>query len=307
MEQEFQHTPVMLNEVIHYLDIHPDGVYLDGTVGGAGHSLEIAKQLRGGRLYCLDKDPEAVEAAGLLLAGYGNVSIVEGDFREVDRLLDGLSFDGALLDLGVSSHQLDTDERGFSYLKDSPLDMRMTKRGIGAEDIVNNYSEAELVDIIFRYGEERYARYIARKIAAERQTEPIKTTARLAEIVISALPPDVRRKEKNPARKTFTAIRIETNDELEALNEGIDAVFGMLNGGARFLIISFHSLEDRIVKQKFNELSRGCICPPEFPVCVCGRKPEARVITRKPIVASEKEQDVNRRSRSAKLRILQKL
>lgn len=307
MSEKFSHVPVLLDEVIKNLNIKPNGRYLDGTVGGAGHSLEIIKRLKTGTLYCLDKDPDAIVAATERLKKYKNIVIKEGDFRETKSIFENTTFDGVLLDLGVSSHQLDVDERGFSYSKDNLLDMRMSKSGISAKDIVNTYTETELSNIIHDYGEERYSRYIAKKIVAERQLKTIERTVQLAEIVVSALPPDVRRKEKNPARKTFMALRIETNDEFEALKEGIDSIFDMLNSNGMFLVISFHSLEDKILKQKFNDLAKGCECPPDFPICVCGKTPKAKIVTRKPIVASETEIESNRRSRSAKLRVLQKI
>lgn len=308
MEQEFLHLPVMLKEVVEYLNIKEDGTYLDATVGGAGHSKEILKYLKNGKLYCIDKDPDALTEARKKLEKYKNVDIIEGDFRDIKSLVPSdITFDGALLDLGVSSYQLDSPERGFSYTKESMLDMRMSKKGVSAKDIVNEYSEEELTQIIYRYGQERYAGYISRKIVAARQIRPIDTTIQLAAIVTSALPPDVRRKDKNPARKTFMALRIEANDELDALKEGIDNIFDMLNSNGRLLIITFHSLEDRIVKQRFAELSKGCICPPDFPICVCGNVQRAKTIGRKPIQVSEEEAIQNKRARSAKLRILGKI
>lgn len=305
---EFSHVPVMLRECLEGLKINPEGVYLDGTVGGAGHSSEIAARLAGGRLFCLDKDPEAVAAASQRLAGLENVSVIQGDFRDAPSLLEDCAggLDGALLDLGVSSHQLDDSERGFSYSRDGALDMRMSRGGESAADLVNTLSERELETVFREYGEEPYARLIAKKIVARRKTGDILTTAQLSETVISALPASARRKEKHPARRVFQALRIAVNDELGALAEGLEGIFGLLKPGGRFCIITFHSLEDRAVKRFFGEKSRGCICPPDFPVCVCGRTPEATIITKKPIVPSQDELARNRRSRSAKLRVLEK-
>ncbi len=306
--EQFKHVSVLLEECLEGLNIRPDGIYLDGTAGGAGHSKEIAKRLTaGGRLYSLDKDADAVEVATQRLAGLP-AEVIRGDFKEADRLLFGKTdhLDGALLDLGVSSYQLDCAERGFSYNKEGLLDMRMSRTGQTAADLVNTLSRQELADILREYGEEPYAAQIARKIAAARDTKPIQTTTELSEIIASALPPSVRRKEKHPARRTFQALRIAVNDELDTLREGLKAIFEMLSPGGRFCVITFHSLEDRIVKQYFAELTRGCTCPPDFPVCVCGNKPKADLVNKKPIVASPQECEQNRRSRSAKLRILQK-
>ena len=309
MQEEFVHIPVMLDECIRYLNISADGTYLDATVGGAGHSIEIAKRLKTGRLICLDKDPDAVAAAEERLKQFSNVLVLNGDFRDAEELLknkiEGL--DGALLDLGVSSYQLNSKDRGFTYQQDSLLDMRMSKEGLSARDIVNDYSREELTHIIYEFGEERYAGYIAKKIVEKRLIKPIETTTELHDIVISALPPAVRRKDKNPARKTFTALRIQTNDELEALREGITAIFEMLKPKGRLAIISFNSLEDRIVKQMYLDFAKGCECPKDFPICVCGKQPRATAINKKPIVASEEEITLNRRARSAKLRILEKV
>lgn len=291
------------------LSIDPTGAYLDGTAGGGGHSVEIAERLTTGRLFCLDKDPDAVKAVRERLRGYKNVKLIEGDFKNAAALLkdevNGLN--GALLDLGVSSHQLDTAARGFSHTADGALDMRMDQSGKTAADVVNEYTAAELTAILRNYGEEKYAAAIAKKIVAARAQSPIKTTTELSEIVASALPPAERRKARHPAKKTFMALRIEVNDELGALRAGLEQIFGMLDSGGRFCVISFHSLEDRVVKQYFNELFVSCTCPPDFPVCVCGGKAEAKPITKKPITASEQELAENRRSRSAKLRIIEKL
>lgn len=307
MSTEFSHNPVMLGECLQGLAIKETGCYLDGTVGGAGHSREIASRLNGGMLYCLDKDPDAVSVAKSRLLALP-ATVIEGDFRSAAALLpEGTKLDGALLDLGVSSYQLDNLERGFSYRGDAPLDMRMSKNGRSAGDIVNSYSIEELTDMLRANADESYAYQIAKKIAVYREQERIETTSQLAEIVASALPPAVRRKDKNPAKKTFQAVRIEVNDELGAVGEGIDSIFSMLKPGGRFCIITFHSIEDRKVKTKFAEYLAGCTCPPDFPVCVCGKKPRAKQITRKPITAGEQELENNRRSHSAKLRIIEKL
>ena len=307
---EFEHVPVLLDQTIEGLNIKKDGIYLDGTVGGAGHSSEIASRLsESGRLFCLDKDPEAIAAAGERLKNFGNVSIIQADFRDALQVLTEYSgrIDGALLDLGVSSHQLDTPERGFSYSHEGALDMRMSDSGQTAADIVNTASFEELCRILRDYGEERYAAQIADKIIRARQDQWIDSTIQLSEIIASALPPAVRRKEKHPARKSFQAIRIAVNDEMNALEEGLEGIFELLAPGGRFCVITFHSIEDRIVKQFFNKKMTGCTCPPEFPVCVCGGKPKARSVTRKPVTADESELDENRRSRSAKLRIIEKI
>ncbi len=304
----FSHRPVLLDECLDGLNIKPDGTYLDCTVGGGGHSFEIASRLRGGHLYCFDKDDEALAAAGERLAAFEYVTLIKGDFRDADMLLSGYygGIDGALLDLGVSSHQFDDPERGFSYLNDGALDMRMSSEGETAADIVNTADIKDLTRILREYGEEPYAYQIAKKIVNLRESRDILTTIQLSDIVTSALPPAVRRKEKHPARRTFQALRIAVNDELGALTQGLNAVFDILNPGGRLCVITFHSLEDRIVKNFYKDKSQGCICPPEFPVCVCGKVPLADIMTKKPVVADEEELDVNRRSRSAKLRVLQK-
>ena len=309
MTSEFSHLPVLLNECIEGLNIRPDGVYLDGTAGGAGHSCEIARQLTTGKLFAIDRDPDAIAAATERLAPYPCARVIEGNFSDAKSLLEGLcdGIDGALLDLGVSSHQLDCAERGFSYMHDGALDMRMSQSGRSAADIVNELGAVELMQILRDYGEEPYAKAIANRIVAARENEPITTTTQLAEIVASALPAAVRRKDKNPSRRTFQALRIAVNDELGSLSEGLEQIFSMLNPGGRFCIITFHSLEDRIVKHFFADKATGCTCPPDFPVCVCGRKPQCTLITHKPIVADENECESNRRSRSAKLRIIEKI
>ena len=304
----FHHIPVLLAECIDGLAIRPDGIYLDGTAGGAGHSKEIAARLTTGRLIALDQDPDAVAAASQRLEGLP-ATVVQSNFRYADRALaqlgvDGL--DGVLLDLGVSSHQLDEVSRGFSYQGDAPLDMRMSQSGPTAADLVNTASRAELCRILKEYGEEPYAWQIAGKIVAARAEQPILTTLQLAEIVAAAVPPAERRKAKNPARRTFQAIRIAVNSELDALNEGLDAIFDCLAPGGRLCVITFHSLEDRLVKNKFRRWAQRCTCPPEQPICTCGGVAKAKLITRKPIEADAAELETNRRSRSAKLRVLEK-
>ena len=305
----FHHIPVLLAECIDGLAIRPDGIYLDGTAGGAGHSKEIAARHTTGRLIALDQDPDAVAAASQRLEGLP-ATVVQSNFRYADRALaqlgvDGL--DGVLLDLGVSSHQLDEVSRGFSYQGDAPLDMRMSQSGPTAADLVNTASRAELCRILKEYGEEPYAWQIAGKIESARAAAPIETTAQLVQAVASALPPAVRRKDKNPARRTFQALRIAVNGELDALSEGLDVLFAALKPGGRMCVITFHSLEDRLVKQRFRQWATACTCPPEFPVCVCGGKARAKLITKKPVEAAAGEQAENRRARSAKLRILEKL
>ena len=309
ISEDFSHQPVLLIKCIEGLKINHDGCYLDGTVGGGGHSEAILERLsEKGRLICLDKDPDAIAAASKRLSVYPNLTVIEGDFRDVKSLIrtDVSPFDGVLLDLGVSSHQLDAAGRGFSYQRDGALDMRMSQSGISAADIVNTYEKEKLTAILRDYGEERYAAFIAKKIVEQRQIKPISTTLEFSETVISSLPASVRRKEKNPARKSFMALRIATNDELNALEEGMQDIFDLMAPGGRFCIITFHSIEDRIVKRFFNELQIGCTCPPSFPVCVCDKKPKARGITKKPVVATENEIETNRRARSAKLRIIEK-
>lgn len=309
---EFEHIPVLLNECIDGLAIDPAGVYLDGTAGGAGHSRQIALRLNaaeGGWLVALDQDPDAVQTARARLAGLP-ATVVQTNFRYAGQALDQLGIaqiNGALLDLGVSSHQLDDAERGFSYLADAPLDMRMSQQGETAADIVNTASREELARILREYGEEPFAWQIAGKLVEARERASISTTMQLADLVASAVPPAQRRKSKNPSRRTFQALRIAVNHELDALDDGMEAIFARLAPGGRFCIITFHSLEDRLVKNKFRRWATGCTCPPEFPVCVCGGKPRARLVTRKPVEAGAQELEHNRRSRSAHLRILEKL
>lgn len=305
----FAHVPVLLAECIENLSLRPEGQYLDGTAGGAGHSREIASRLTTGHLYSLDQDPDAIAAAAQRLAGLP-ATVVQANFRYAASALAPLgvtALDGALLDLGVSSHQLDELSRGFSYQGCAPLDMRMSRTGDTAADFVNTLPREELSRIFKEYGEEPYAWQMAGKIVAAREQQPFTTTQQLVECVTSALPPAVRRKDKNPARRAFQALRIAVNGELDALDEGLDEIFSLLRPGGRFCIITFHSLEDRLVKQRFRTWSTACTCPPEFPVCVCGNKARAKLITKKPIVAATQEQTENRRARSAKLRVLEKL
>lgn len=306
---EFSHVPVLLEQCIEGLAIDPAGTYLDGTAGGAGHSREIAKRLTTGRLISLDQDPDAIQTATERLQGLP-AQVVQVNFRQAKQALAQLGIqqiNGALLDLGVSSHQLDDGDRGFSYHMDAPLDMRMSQSGQTAADLVAVLSREELARILRDYGEEPYAWQIAGRIVKEREQKPILTTLQLAELVASAVPPAERRKSKNPARRTFQALRIAVNSELDALNEGMDGIFDCLAPGGRFCIITFHSLEDRLVKNKFRRWATACTCPPEYPVCLCGGKPKAKLITRKPIEADSAELESNRRSRSAKLRVLEKL
>lgn len=306
---EFRHIPVLLDQCIEGLNIDPDGVYVDCTAGGGGHSSAIAARLsEKGRLVALDRDPDAVKAASERLADFGGARVIHRNYSELDCVLDELGIscvDGILMDLGVSSHQLDEESRGFSYHTDAPLDMRMSQNGISAADIVNTYSEQELAKIIFEYGEEKFSRRIASNIISERETAPIKTTLQLADIIRKSVPQKARR-DKNPCKKTFQAIRIAVNGEFEHLSAGLDKAFAALKPKGRLAVITFHSLEDRIVKQRFAGWCRGCICPPDFPKCVCGRKPQGILVNRKPIEADETELESNNRSRSAKLRVIER-
>ena len=302
---EFSHKSVLLNECIEALDIKPNGIYVDGTAGGAGHSSEIAKRLKDGILYALDRDPDAVKVATERLRELP-AKVIQTNFKDMKEVLqaEGVEkVDGILLDLGVSSYQLDTAERGFSYHKDAPLDMRMSKSGISAKEIVNNFTEKELSDIFYRFGEEKFSSRIASKIAAARKEKEIETTLELADIISSAVPAKAKR-DGHPARKCFQALRIAVNGELDALAEALDKCFDMLAKDGVLAIITFHSLEDRMVKLKYKEYCTGCTCPPDFPVCVCGKTPAGRLLTKKPIEASQKELDENPRSRSAKLRVI---
>ena len=307
----FSHEPVLLDEVIEALAIKPDGIYLDGTAGGGGHSFAIASRLTTGRLIAVDRDPEAVAAASERLAPLGDrAKVVRSNFSDMDRVCaaEGIAaLDGILLDLGVSSHQLDTPERGFSYISDAPLDMRMDPSSpLSAADVVNGYPRERLEKIIFEYGEEKFAPKIADGIINARAASPIETTGELAEIIKKSVPAAYRR-EKNPCRKSFQAIRIEVNHELDVLETALTDGFDALRVGGRMSVITFHSLEDRIVKNRFREFCTGCTCPPEFPVCVCGKKPRGRLVDKKPITASAEELAANPRSRSAKLRVIEKL
>ncbi len=306
---EFSHKSVLLQECIDALNIRPDGIYVDGTAGGAGHSAEIARRLTTGRLIAIDKDPDAIAVATQRLAGLP-AAVVQSDYADIDTVLAGLGIhqvDGILLDLGVSSHQLDRGERGFSYNVDAPLDMRMSQSGLSARDIVNAYSVEELTRILREYGEEKFAYKIARNIEKHRETAPIETTFQLVEIIKESIPAPARREGGHPAKRSFQAIRIAVNSELDHLSLCLDRAFDCLAPGGRFAIITFHSLEDRMVKQKFADMARGCICPPDFPVCVCGHKPTARLVSRKPILPSEEELAENNRSHSAKLRVCEKI
>ena len=305
---EFSHVSVLLKETVDGAFTDPNGVYADLTTGGGGHSLELAKLLDGGRLICFDQDKEALEAAGERLKGLP-VTFVRSNFCEMKSVLADLGIkelDGIIADLGVSSHQLDTAERGFSFHNDAPLDMRMSGEGLSARDVVNEYDEGELAKILFDYGEEKFGNRIARGIVNARLTAPIETTGQLAEIIKSSVPAAYRR-EKTPCRKSFQAIRIEVNHELDVLETALTDGFDVLKVGGRMSVITFHSLEDRIVKNRFKEFCTGCTCPPEFPVCVCGRKPMGRLVDKKPITASPEELERNPRSRSAKLRIIEKI
>ena len=310
---EFAHIPVMLNECLEGLNIKADGTYVDGTVGGAGHSIEIVKRLsENGRLICVDKDEDALKAAGERLAPYKDrVTFIHDDYKNLVNELDSIGVgkvDGILLDLGVSSYQLDNAERGFSYMKDAPLDMRMDRsQRISAHEVVNGYTESELARILFDYGEEKLARQIARNIVRARSEKPIETTLELAKIVEDTYPAKTRWKFGHPAKRTFQAIRIEVNDELSSLGEAVTAMARRLEKGGRMAVITFHSLEDRIVKSAVKELSLACTCPPDFPVCVCGKVQEVELVNKKPITASEEELENNSRSQSAKLRVIEKL
>ena len=311
-KREFKHYSVLLNECIEGLDIDPDGIYVDGTAGGGGHSFAIASRLEGGRLIAIDQDEAAIAAAGARLAPLGErATVVRSNFCEIARVCEELGIDeidGLLLDLGVSSYQLDTPERGFSYTSDAPLDMRMDKRrSLSAYEVVNGYSEEKLKKIFFEYGEERFSAAIAAAIVRKRQTKPIESTAELSDIIKYAIPPAAREGGHHPAKRTFQAIRIEVNSELDVIEPAIRDAVSMLRKGGRIAIITFHSLEDRIVKQTFADLAKGCVCPRELPVCVCGRKPVVKQVNKKPILPSAEELEVNPRSRSAKLRIAVKL
>ena len=304
MQGEFSHVPVLLRECIEGLAIRPDGIYVDGTLGRAGHSLEIARRLTKGRLICIDQDEAAIEAAKVRLAEYmDRITLVRSNFSAVGEILRKLGIagaDGMLFDLGVSSPQLDDAERGFSYMHDAPLDMRT------AHDIVNTWSAEELKRILYEYGEERYAGAIARSIVRAREDAPIGTTLQLVEVIRSALPAAAKREKQHPAKRSFQAIRIAVNDELGVLEPMLRGAVKGLNPGGRLCVITFHSLEDRIVKKTMQALARGCTCPPDFPVCVCGNKPKVRIVSRQPILPGQAEIMDNPRARSAKLRIAER-
>ncbi len=309
---EFVHKPIMLSQCMDALNIKPDGIYVDGTVGGAGHSSEIAKKLdykKGGRIICLDRDKEAVAVATERLKPYKVATVYNREFSELENVLSELGIqkvDGILLDLGVSSYQLDNAERGFSYRFDAPLDMRMGDSEVTAKNVVNEYSEQELANILFKYSEEKFSRRIASAIVKAREEKPIETTFELAEIIKGAMPAAARR-EKNPCKRSFQAIRIEVNRELEQLETVLSAAPSRLAPGGRLAIITFHSLEDRMVKSVYKEWCKGCTCPKDFPVCVCGNTPKAKMTPSKAIEPSKEEQEENPRSKCAKLRVLEKL
>lgn len=307
---EFKHKPVLFDETIKSLNIRPDGIYIDGTAGGGGHSHAIAEQLTTGTLLSIDQDPDAIAAASKRLAEFSCSVIRQGNFAQMDQIAHDCGItqaDGVLMDIGVSSYQLDNPERGFSYHSDAPLDMRMSQQGISAKDIVNNYTWQELARIISSYGEDKCARSIAKGIVMAREEQPIETTLQLAEIIKESVPAAVRREPGHPARKTFQALRIQVNGELDKLSQGMDAAFSLLKPGGRLAVITFHSLEDRIVKQRMNSWCVGCTCPPDFPVCVCGKKPKAELVYKKGLAPTEQELEENPRSRSARLRVCVKL
>lgn len=308
MGESLTHQPVLLNECIDALNIRKDGVYVDGTLGRGGHAEEIAKRLDTGRLICIDRDAAAIEAGQRRLSPYGDrVCFARGNFQMLDRILDNLSVasvDGMLFDLGVSSPQLDEAVRGFSYMADAPLDMRMDQsQTLTAWDVVNGWSKEELKRILYTYGEERYAPQIAGAIVRNREESPIQTTGALVELIKHAMPPAALREKQHPAKRSFQAIRIAVNDELTAVEQMLPVAVSRLNSDGRIAVISFHSLEDRIVKTAFQALAKGCTCPPDFPVCVCGKKPVLKILTRKPIVPGKQEEAENPRARSAKLRV----
>ena len=309
---EFQHRSVLLDECIDALSIRPDGIYLDGTLGGAGHSLEICRRLTTGRLIGVDRDEVALRAAAERLKPFADrVTTVHSNFCEINTILDGLGLDGVdgmLFDLGVSSPQLDDASRGFSYMADAPLDMRMDRgEALTASTVVNEWPQEELRRILYEYGEERYAPQIAAAIVRRRQQRPIETTLELVDVIRSAMPPQALREKQHPAKRSFQAIRIAVNDELASVSRLMHDAIDRLNPGGRLAVITFHSLEDRIVKNAMQADAKGCTCPPEFPVCICGKKPKVRVLTRKPIVSGAQELAENPRARSAKLRVAEKL
>ena len=309
---EFKHISVLLQESVDALDINPDGIYVDGTMGGGGHSEAVVSKLSPkGLLIGIDRDTEALDASRRRLAGFANVHYAHNNYKNVKDVIEELgihAIDGAVLDLGVSSYQLDCAERGFSYMEDAPLDMRMNRDNLkSAYDVINTYSEKELTDIFFKYGEEKFSRKIASIIMDRRKNKPIETTLELVDIIKAAIPERMRQKGSHPAKRVFQAVRIEVNGELEDLRFALDNFFDVLKPGGRLSVITFHSLEDRIVKTAFNDYAKGCTCPKDFPICVCGNKPRGKVITRKPVLPSEEECEYNKRSKSAKLRVIEKL
>ena len=309
---EFYHVSVLLDECIQALNIKPDGIYVDGTLGGAGHSSQIAARLTTGRLIGIDRDPKALKAAGERLAPFGDrVTLVHSNFSQLDEVLDNLGIegvDGILLDLGVSSPQLDEAERGFSYMADAPLDMRMNSEdSLTAHEVVNTWPKEELRRILYEYGEERYAPQIAAAIERRRAEKPIETTLELVDVIRSAMPPAALREKQHPAKRSFQAIRIAVNDELGAVGRVLEVAVPKLNRKGRLAIITFHSLEDRLVKNGMAANAKGCTCPPNFPVCICGNKPKVKLISKKPIVSGSEELERNPRARSAKLRVCEKL
>ncbi len=309
---DFVHISVLLKETVDGLNIKPDGIYADGTLGGGGHSEKVLKKLDSqGTLIGIDRDKDAIEASKIRLAQYKNIKYVHDNFHNIKQILNTLDIDGIdgmMADLGVSSYQLDNKSRGFSYMSDAPLDMRMNKDDdLTAYDVVNNYPEQELIRILYEYGEERFAKKIVAEIVKARKIKPVKTTLELVEIINRAIPERFLKLGSHPAKRTFQAIRIEVNGELKPLSNAILDMFDCLNPKGRLCIISFHSLEDRIVKTTFASLAKGCTCPPDFPICVCGKKPRGKIITTKPIIPSDGECELNKRSKSAKLRIIEKL
>lgn len=306
---EFNHIPVLFEETIRSLNIKPEGIYVDGTAGGGGHSEAILKRLDGGRLVSIDQDPDAIRVVKERLGKYPGSIVLQGNFSQMRELCESCgidSVDGVLLDIGVSSYQLDTPERGFSYHYDAPLDMRMSQQGTSAADLVNTLSWQQLAEIFSRYGEEKFAVSIAKGIVRAREEKPVRTTLELAEIIKASVPAAVRREGGHPARKTFQALRIAVNGELDRLREGLEAAFELLRSGGRLSVITFHSLEDRIVKQQMNAWCEGCTCPKDFPVCVCGKKPRGSLVYKKGLAPTEEELEKNPRARSARLRVIEK-
>lgn len=307
---KFEHLPVLFQETIDSLNIRPDGIYIDGTAGGGGHSQAILQRLTTGTLISIDQDPDAIQVVTERLRSYPNSVVRRGNFSQMADIAADCGFaevDGVLMDIGVSSYQLDTAERGFSYHQDAPLDMRMSQQGTSAADLVNTMTWQELARIISQYGEDKNAVRIAKGIIRAREEEPILTTLQLAEVIRQSVPAAVRREPGHPARKTFQALRIQVNGELDRLSEGLDAAFSLLKPGGRLAVITFHSLEDRLVKRRMAKWCEGCTCPPDFPVCVCGKKPKAELVYKKGLAPTEQELEQNPRSRSARLRVCIKL